>query len=361
LNIRILYGEFIYTRYKSKESDTMNEPILTIVVPCYNEEKVIKETIAQLSIVLVKLMQEQLIHKNSKLLFVDDGSTDHTWELVMEVSDVNPFVTGIKLTRNVGHQPALLAGMLQARQHSDCVLTIDADLQDDVSKIRDFIMKYKEGYDIVYGVRDKRKTDTFFKRTSAILFYQFLKKMGVNIIHNHADYRLISKRALDELSRYGERNVFLRGMIPLLGFRAATVLYDRKERFAGESKYPLKKMLAFAFDGITSFSITPIRFITSVGFLSFCISGLFGGYAIIQRLFGHTTPGWTSLIISIWLIGGIQLMGVGLIGEYIGKIYKEVKHRPLYAIENDMYSMRMQAQEWLSSPSPSINDCEQSS
>ncbi|WP_028403451.1 glycosyltransferase family 2 protein [Ectobacillus panaciterrae] len=339
----------------------MNEPLLTIVIPCYNEEKVVKETVAQLSIVLVKLVQEQLIHKNSKLLFVDDGSQDHTWRLIMEISDVNPFVTGIKLARNVGHQPALLAGMLQARKYSDCVLTIDADLQDDISKIRDFILKYRDGYDVVYGVRNKRATDTFFKRTTAILFYRFLKKMGVHIVHNHADYRLMSKRALDELNHYKERNLFLRGIVPLLGFRSATVLYDRKERFAGESKYPLKKMLTFAFDGITSFSITPIRFITLVGFLSFFTSGIFGSYAVIQRILGYTTPGWTSLIISIWLIGGIQLMGVGLIGEYIGKIYKEVKQRPHYAIETDLYSVRMQAQEWLSSPAPSMTDHEKTS
>ncbi|MFX3624000.1 MAG: glycosyltransferase family 2 protein [Ectobacillus sp.] len=328
----------------------MKEPLLTIVIPCYNEEEVIKETIAQLSLVLIKMIHEQLIHQQSKLLFVDDGSKDRTWEIILEVSEANPFVSGIKLARNAGHQHALLAGMMKAREYSDCVLTIDADLQDDISVIRDFVQKYRNGYEIVYGVRSKRQTDTLFKRTTAVLFYRFMKKMGVSLVHNHADYRLLSKSALDELSRYGERNVFLRGLIPLLGFRSTTVMYERKERLAGKSKYPLKKMLAFAFDGITSFSVAPIRWITMLGFLFFFSSGIFGGYAAIQRLIGYTTPGWTSLIISIWLIGGIQLMGIGLIGEYIGKIYKEVKCRPRYAIETDLYACRMKAQQLLASP-----------
>lgn len=324
----------------------MTEPILTIVVPCYNEEKVMKETIGQLSVVLAKLIREQLIHARSKLLFVDDGSKDATWSLIEEISKINPFLTGIKLARNVGHQRALLAGILQAKEYSDCIISIDADLQDDIAVIRDFILKYQEGYDIVYGVRSKRDTDTFFKRTSAVWFYRFLHKTGVNIVHNHADYRLLSKRALDELSLYQERNVFLRGMIPLLGFRSTFVTYERKARFAGESKYPLKKMLSFAFDGITSFSITPIRWITIIGMCVFLLSLFCGGYALGQRFLGFTTPGWTSIVISIWLLGGIQLMSIGLIGEYIGKMYVEVKQRPRYTIETDLYSRQIQTQEW---------------
>jgi glycosyltransferase involved in cell wall biosynthesis len=324
----------------------MKEPILTIVIPCYNEEKVIKETIGQLSVTLSKLIQQQMIHPKSKLLFVDDGSKDCTWKLIEEISQLNPFVTGIKLARNVGHQHALLAGLHKAAEASDCVVSIDADLQDDISVIREFIEKFQEGYDIVYGVRNKRETDTFFKRNTALCFYRLMEAMGVSIVYNHADYRLLSKRALEELSQYQERNVFLRAIIPMLGFRSATVFYDRKERFAGETKYPLKKMLSFAIEGITSFSTIPIRFVTLLGVCSFLISSLFGSYAVVQWLLGHTTRGWTSLMTSIWLIGGIHLMAVGLIGEYVGKIYKEVKRRPHYTVEHDLFSNKLQAESF---------------
>jgi glycosyltransferase involved in cell wall biosynthesis len=316
----------------------MKKPVLTIVVPCYNEEEVFQETAKQLTTVLQNLVDENLIAPESKILFVDDGSRDRTWSLIVEESEKNSFVTGLKLSRNFGHQRALLAGLETAKEYSDCVISIDADLQDDISVIREFVVKYWEGFDIVYGVRRSRATDTFFKRATAQGFYRFMQKIGINLVYNHADFRLMSKRALEELSRYGEANVFLRGIVPLLGFRSTEVLYDRKERFAGESKYPLKKMLAFAFDGMTSFSVAPIRFITFIGFLSFLLSSAAGIYALIVKLLGHAELGWTSLMISIWFIGGLLLMSIGLIGEYIGKIYQEVKRRPRFTIEENLYS-----------------------
>lgn len=312
-------------------------PKLTIVVPCYNEEAVLHETMKQLSEVLESLIQSKLIAKDSTLLFVDDGSRDKTWQIIESASARHPFVKGIKLSRNAGHQNALLAGLTVASEHSDCVISIDADLQDDIRAIRDFMEKYWQGYDIVYGVRDSRETDTWFKRTSAEGFYWLMGKMGIQLVPNHADFRLMSKRALEELLKYKEANLFLRGIIPLLGFPSAKVYYDRKERMAGESKYPLKKMLAFALDGITSFSITPVRFVTALGFITFILSAFVGLYALIEELAGHTVSGWASLIISIWLLGGLELMAVGLIGEYIGKIFKEVKRRPRYTIETNLY------------------------
>ncbi|MDL5041783.1 glycosyltransferase family 2 protein [Heyndrickxia coagulans] len=312
-------------------------PKLTIVVPCYNEEAVLHETMKQLSGVLESLIQSKLIAKDSTLLFVDDGSRDKTWQIIESASARHPFVKGIKLSRNAGHQNALLAGLTVASEHSDCVISIDADLQDDIRAIRAFMEKYWQGYDIVYGVRDSRETDTWFKRTSAEGFYWLMGKMGIQLVPNHADFRLMSKRALEELLKYKETNLFLRGIIPLLGFPSAKVYYDRKERMAGESKYPLKKMLAFALDGITSFSITPVRFVTALGFITFILSAFVGLYALIEELAGHTVSGWASLIISIWLLGGLELMAVGLIGEYIGKIFKEVKRRPRYTIETNLY------------------------
>ncbi len=317
----------------------MNKPVLTIVVPCFNEEEVLKETIFQLSTVLKELMEDALVSQDSKLLFVDDGSKDRTWEIIETESEINLFVTGVKLAGNVGHQNALIAGLEIANQQSDCIVSIDADLQDDIKVIRTFVEKYREGMDIVYGVRDSRDTDTYFKRTTALAFYRFMEKIGIKLVPNHADFRLMSKRALDELLKYKERNLFLRGLVPLVGFATTKVYYDRKERLAGESKYPLKKMLAFAFDGITSFSVAPIRFVTFLGFLAVILSAFAGGYALIQEMLGHTESGWTSLIISIWFVGGLQLMGIGIIGEYIGKIYREVKQRPRYAIATDLFTV----------------------
>jgi glycosyltransferase involved in cell wall biosynthesis len=279
-----------------------------------------------------------MISIDSMILFVDDGSRDRTWELIEVENERNPNIRGLKLARNVGHQNALLAGLETAAKHSDCVISIDADLQDDITVIHQFIEKFWEGQDIVLGVRDSRETDTYFKRTTALGFYRIMERIGIKLVPNHADFRLMSKRALDELLKYKETNLFLRGLVSLVGFKSTKVYYDRKERFAGESKYPLKKMLAFAFDGMTSFSVAPIRFVTFIGFLAVLISAIAGGYAITQELLGHTESGWTSLIISIWFVGGLQMLGIGIIGEYIGKIYHEVKRRPRYAVEKDLYT-----------------------
>ncbi len=320
----------------------MVEPILTIVVPCYNEEEVLPETIAQLNNVLGELTTEKLISNESKLLFVDDGSKDKTWSIIYKESLENRAVHGLKLSRNVGHQNALLAGLLTAKKSSDCVISIDADLQDDIQIIREFIVKFKDGFDIVYGVRKRRDTDHIFKKKTAEFFYKLMRKLGVNLIYNHADYRLMSKRAIDELERFEEVNLFLRGIVPLIGFPSTSIYYDRKERLAGTTKYPLKKMLSFAFEGITSFSITPIRFVLLVGLVSFFVSFLFGCYFITLKFLGGAETGWTSLITSIWLIGGLQLIAIGLIGEYIGKIYKEAKRRPKYSIDIDTFSMAHQ-------------------
>lgn len=316
----------------------MNEPMLTIVVPCYNEEQVLPETIDKLRGLREELIDERLISSESALLFVDDGSNDATWDIIYKASLRYPEVKGLKLARNAGHQNALLAGLLAAKTRSDCIVSIDADLQDDIAVIRDFVKKFQEGYEIVYGVRNKRDADTFFKRHTAQWFYKLMRAMGVDLVYNHADYRLLSRRAVEELERFEEVNLFLRGIVPLLGFRSATVHYDRKERLAGKTKYPLKKMIAFALDGITSFSVTPIRMISLIGLVSFFISLLFGGYFLFLKLTGHTQTGWTSLIISIWFLGGLQLIAFGLIGEYIGKIYKETKRRPRYIVDLDLFN-----------------------
>ncbi|MEH7416962.1 glycosyltransferase family 2 protein [Neobacillus drentensis] len=328
----------------------MIEPVLTIVVPCYNEEEVLPDTIEQLEGQLKELIDDKLVSKKSKILFVDDGSKDRTWELIYKEGLRNEYVRGLKLSRNVGHQNALLAGLFTAKEHSDCVISIDADLQDDVRVIRDFIVKFCQGCEIVYGVRKGRETDTLFKRSTAQGFYKLMKKMGVDLVYNHADFRLLSKRAVHELEQFNEVNLFLRGIVPLLGFRSDVVYYDRLERQAGETKYPLKKMLGFAFDGITSFSVSPIRFVLITGFVSFFMSLLFGGYFLALKFFGTTQTGWTSLITSIWLIGGLQLIAIGLIGEYVGKIYKETKNRPKYIVEIDSYSLPVPRHHLLNQP-----------
>jgi glycosyltransferase involved in cell wall biosynthesis len=296
-------------------------PILNIVVPCYNEEEVLTETISQLSIVLDELIEAYLISTSSVLLFVDDGSRDSTWELIEKHHFINPYVTGLKLARNVGHQNALLAGLMTAKDNADCVISIDADLQDDLSAIHEFVIKFHQGAEIVYGIRKSREIDTFFKRSTALGFYRIMAKLGANIEYNHADFRLMSKRALEQLEKFKEVNLFLRGIVPLIGFRTAKVYYDRQERFAGESKYPLKKMIGFALDGITAVGI----------------------YTIVSKVSGNTVSGWASLMASVWFIGGIQLVGLGLIGEYIGKIYKEVKQRPLYIVEKQLQASHQKA------------------
>lgn len=316
----------------------MNKPVsdLAIVVPCYNEEDVLPETIKRLSQEIDSLIEEGLISNNSKIIFVDDGSRDGTWNIILNEGKTNNNVKGLKLAKNAGHQNALLAGLLEAESRFDCVISIDADLQDDLGVIREFIIQFHKGNDVVYGVRNSRKKDSYFKRTTAQQFYKIMRKMGVNLVYNHADYRLMSRRVLEHLREFNEVNLFLRGIIPLIGFESTNVYYERHERYAGESKYPLKKMLAFAFDGITSFSVTPIRLITTLGFSMFIISFIMLVYVLYQRVFGYTVSGWPSLMISIWFIGGIQLIALGLIGEYIGKIYKEVKRRPRYIVEEEI-------------------------
>ncbi|MFT4412896.1 glycosyltransferase family 2 protein [Fredinandcohnia humi] len=317
----------------------MTAPVLTIVIPCYNEEEVLPETMRQLTSLLDELTGECLISEKSKLLFVDDGSKDMTWPLIYKKGLEDYRVKGIKLARNAGHQNALLAGLFAAKAHSDCLVSIDADLQDDISVIREFLARFADGYEVVYGVRRERQTDTLFKKHSAQVFYKVMKLMGVTIVYNHADYRLMSRRAVDALEQFNESNLFLRGVVPLVGFRSTTVYYDRKERLAGETKYPLRKMLSFALDGITSFSVTPIRLISLMGFISFFVSLLFGGYFFFLKFSGQTETGWTSLITSIWLIGGLQLIAMGFIGEYIGKIYKETKRRPKFVVDIDTYNL----------------------
>ncbi len=313
--------------------EILNLPILYLVIPCYNEEEVLPETASRLK-KLYTQMFGKLIPPNSKILFVNDGSKDKTWQIISTLHEQDTLYAGVNLSRNRGHQNALLAGLMTAKKHADIVISMDADLQDDINAVLKMIQKYTEGCDIVYGVRSSRKKDTAFKRMTAQGYYKFMAMLGVDIVYNHADYRLMSKRALDALEQYGEVNLFLRGIIPQLGYKTGTVYYERGERFAGESKYPLKKMLAFAFDGITSFSIKPVRLILTLG----AIIGLFGiGYLIyclVQNIIGNTVEGWTSLIGSVWLIGGLQLMALGVIGEYIGKIYYETKHRPRYIIES---------------------------
>lgn len=304
-----------------------------IVLPCYNEEAVLYETCRQLLEVYEDMKRQGLISSSSRIVFVDDGSRDRTWDIIEELEEQHAEVCGIKLAHNVGHQNALFGGLMTVREECDCAISIDADLQDDIHVIPDMIKKYSEGCEIVYGVRKKRDTDTFFKRTTALGFYKLMKVMGVNMVYNHADYRLMGRRALEGLSQFEERNLFLRGMVPLIGYKSDCVYYDRNERFAGESKYPLKKMLAFAFDGITSFSINPIRMISTIGTLSCIFAIIMAVYAIVEKIMGNTDVGWSSLMCSIWFIGGLQLLGIGLIGEYIGKMYKEVKRRPRYIVE----------------------------
>lgn len=310
------------------------EKTLYVVVPCYKEEAVLPETARRLKEKLTSLIAQEKIAENSRVLFVNDGSKDRTWEIISELHRNDKMFSGVNLSRNRGHQYALLAGLMTARQFADMVVSMDADLQDDINAMDAMIDAYHKGYDIVYGVRSSRKTDTFFKRFTAEGYYHLLQKMGVDIVFNHADYRLMSRRAMDGLSEFKEENVFLRGIVPQIGFPWTTVEYERAERFAGESKYPLKKMLAFAFDGITSFSLKPMRLILLLGAIIFALSLVMLIWALIGWLAGKTVSGWTSLMCSIWMIGGIQLLSLGVIGEYIGKIYAEAKHRPRYIIES---------------------------
>ncbi len=308
----------------------MNET-LYLVIPCYNEQEVLPETSKRLAAKLGGMMDNGVVSENSRILFVDDGSRDTTWAIIADLHKKQPHLfSGLKLAHNRGHQNALIAGLTIAKDFCDMAISLDADLQDDVDAIDKFVSEYYSGCDIVYGVRSSRAKDTVFKRSTALGYYKFLKLMGVEIVENHADYRLMSSRALEALMQYDEVNLFLRGIVPLIGFRTSIVTYERSERFAGESKYPLKKMLAFAIDGITSFSVKPIRFITALGMLIFAGSVVALLTLLLLKLFGYTVTGWTTLMGSIWAIGGIQLLCLGVIGEYIGKIYIEVKHRPRF-------------------------------
>lgn len=306
---------------------------LALVVPCYNEEAVLEISAKELKRVLSDLISKNKIAKDSFVLFVNDGSKDRTWELIEKECGESPMICGLKLAGNVGHQFALTAGLLAAKDMSDVTISIDADLQDDTAVIEEMIDKFHEGKDIVYGVRNDRKHDSLFKRTTAQGFYKVMAAMGVKTVYNHADFRLMSKRAVEQFSKYEETNLFLRGMMPLIGYETDNVYYERKERVAGESKYPLKKMLALAWNGITSFSVKPISLITALGFVIMILSICAAIYAFASYFLGTVEPGWTSLILSIWFLGGLQLVAIGLIGQYIGKIYIEVKHRPRYNVE----------------------------
>lgn len=306
---------------------------LYVVVPCYNEEAVLPETSSRLKDKLRRLEESCLISGESRVLFVDDGSRDGTWNVIERLHDSDPLFCGLKLSRNRGHQNALLAGLMTAKDYADAVISMDADLQDDIEVMDAFLRHFHEGCDIVYGVRSARRTDSVFKRNTAALFYRLMRGMGVELVSNHADYRLMSRRALEELARFHETNLFLRGIVPLIGFRAATVPYERHERAAGKSKYPFRKMLSFAIEGITSFSIKPIQFITTLGVTIFFVSLVLLVYFLVAYLEGKTVHGWTTIVLSMWAIGGLELLAIGVIGEYIGKIYLETKARPKYTIE----------------------------
>ena len=294
-----------------------------LVIPCYNEEEVLYETSNRLLAKLNEMIEDGLVNTTSRIMFVNDGSKDNTWNIIEQLNKKSKYFIGVKLTRNKGHQNALLAGLMEAKNRCDFAISLDADLQDDIEVLSDFVKEYEKGNDVVYGVRSSRDKDSFFKKNTAVLFYRLMTKLGVEIVYNHADYRLMSKRALEDLSTFKEVNLFLRGIVPLIGYNNSIVMYERNERFAGESKY-----------GITSFSVKPIRIITFLGMIMFAISSILTIYfALGKIIYGNTNSGWASLICSIWLLGGIQLLSIGIVGEYVGKIYLESKHRPLYFIE----------------------------
>ena len=310
----------------------MCEPVLYIVVPCYNEEEVLPETAKRLKVKMESLMEKGKISARSKVMLVNDGSKDRTWAMIEQLHQNDPLFSGVNLSRNRGHQNALLAGLMTAKDRCDMTVSMDADLQDDIDAVDAMVDKFHEGCDIVYGVRSSRKKDTFFKRFTAEAFYRLMNFMGAETVFNHADYRLLSRRALEGLAEFKEVNLFLRGIVPMIGYTSATVEYERGERFAGESKYPLKKMLAFALEGITSLSVKPIRYITLLGVLIFLISIVMLLVFVAQWALGMTVAGWASVICSVWAIGGLILLALGVIGEYIGKIYLETKERPRFLI-----------------------------
>ncbi len=315
------------------EDRRSRKQVLYVVIPCYNEEEVLPETTKRMKEKMASLIDAGKISPISRVLLVNDGSKDSTWEMIASFHNSDELFSGINLSRNRGHQNALLAGLMYAKNYADMAISMDADLQDDINAIDEMIDKYLDGCDIVYGVRSKRKTDTFFKRFTAEGFYRVMNMLGANTVFNHADYRLMSKRALEGLAEFNEVNLFLRGIVPMIGYNTDSVMYERSERFAGESKYPLKKMLAFAFEGITSLSTKPIRMITGLGFLVFIASIAMLIYIVVRFFMGQAITGWASVIFSVWAIGGLTLLSIGIVGEYIGKIYLETKGRPRFIIE----------------------------
>ena len=316
----------------------MKAPVLYIVIPCYNEEEALPITAEKLIALTDDMIRRSLIDANSRITLVDDGSRDRTWQVVSDLCKRDKRFEGVKLAHNAGHMNALWAGMTMAAKKCDCVITIDADLQDDINAMYGFLEKYSEGADVVSGVRSSRKKDTFFKRTTAQGFYKLMNRMGVEMVYNHADYRLLSRRALEALLSFGEVNLFLRGMVPMLGFNTAIVEYERGERVAGESKYPLKKMIAFAMEGVTSLSNKPIRLVTLAGVICGLLGVVMAIYVLVSLFRGHSVAGWASIMMSIWLLGGMQLVALGLIGEYVGKIYMETKRRPKFILEEYIHA-----------------------
>lgn len=312
------------------------KPCVYLVVPCYNEEEVLPETVRRLTEKMLSLQEKGLANDDSRIMLIDDGSKDKTWELITRFNSENGLVEGVKLAHNRGHMNALLCGLMTAKDRCDCAVSLDADLQDDIEVLDEFIEKFNDGCDVVYGVRKSRDTDTFFKRTTAEGYYKLLKMLGVDIVSNHAEYRLMSRRALEALSEYNEVNLFLRGIVPLIGYRSDYVYYERHERFAGETKYPLKKMISFAVDGITSFSVKPLKVISGLGILISILSVFGLLYALISYFAGWAVSGWTAIVCSIWLLGGLQMLCLGVVGTYIGKIYSEVKGRPRYRVEEHL-------------------------
>ena len=310
---------------------------LGIVMPCYNEEEVLPETHSRLLVLLKEMIASKEIDKESFICYIDDGSSDKTWEIIQESKQASSHIKGLKLSRNFGHQNALIAGLMQFKNEADALISMDVDLQDDIELIREFVKKHQEGYEIVYGVRDDRSTDSKFKRDTAGFFYKLQHFMGIETIQNHADYRLLSNKALEALAEFKEINLFLRGIIPMLGFRSCSIYYRRAQRFAGETKYPFKKMLLFALDGVASFSIAPLRLITVVGFFIFLLALLGIIWVVFEKfILGNTVQGWASTMISIYFIGGIQVMSLGIIGEYVGRAFQQGKNRPRYIIDKEI-------------------------
>lgn len=321
----------------SKSAIKSNLPVLYIVIPCYNEEAVLPVTSPLFLNKIKELVSKKKVSKKSRVLFVNDGSKDSTWSIICQLADDSVYFEGISLSRNRGHQNAVLAGLMEAKELCDITISIDCDGQDDINAMNEMVDKYLEGFEVVYGVRSKRETDTFFKRFTAESFYKLLNMMGTEVIFNHADYRLISKRVLDEFANFKEVNLFLRGMVPLVGFKSTSVFYERHERMAGESHYPLSKMLSLAFDGITSLSVKPIRFITVFGIIVALLSFVGVIWTLISKYIGHTVDGWTSTTCILCFVSGVQLISLGVIGEYVGKIYMETKQRPRYIISDKTY------------------------